>query len=603
MAPMMGASYAISKVRTGKAKAFTRWMKDYTLLVLIQSVHALIYTCFVTVVLQLTNESIAGIVLALIVMNFMLKASDIFTNIFSMVGDKDGGSRSLGTILGSDPKSEIYEKLFIAKHAATSMIAGTAGVAMNFGKDLKSSMTTKMDRKKKIQAQAIGVGNLGKKALGSSWGELKNIDAATGQYVLSKKNAKKKGEVLQTLSEDLERETKLSNNAKKQERKKYTSELRSTYNNKFMNALKLTTALPLAGAGWSDLAAINFVSGATGSLTNSIKKRNLKNKKSIKKLRFTRPLSTVGKIASAPLLAGAENIKDSIKDAGKTGEKIQNSYESRMAQIGQAKEAESRIIDLYTKGRRDKEQEYRSINGTGTDDKVVKAIAKTSFDESYRRTVDNVFEVSDIVDERVDREKHWQSYKDNLGIDDKTIGKNSIEIVKETIRHKARNNISDKLRYKYQKENNYHMEETTERKIKEETEERLSKFMQDLDKEIDKNTVKDEKLANDPTVVKDDRFDFSETINADTLKSTIEDIMKKHDVDKRAEDGMDELKEEMERLQRIDRNYANSKDNKSHTYLYKIGTDIRPANESKTNLKNVLSSLTFRNIDINGGRR
>ena len=603
MAPMMGASYAISKVRTGKAKAFTRWMKDYTLLVLIQSVHALIYTCFVTVVLQLTNESIAGIVLALIVMNFMLKASDIFTNIFSMVGDKDGGSRSLRTILGSDPKSEIYEKLFIAKHAATSMIAGTAGVAMNFGKDLKSSMTTKMDRKKKIQAQAIGVGNLGKKALGSSWGGLKNIDAATGQYVLSKKNAKKKGEVLQTLSEDLERETKLSNNAKKQERKKYTSELRSTYNNKFMNALKLTTALPLAGAGWSDLAAINFVSGATGSLTNSIKKRNLKNKKSIKKLRFTRPLSTVGKIASAPLLAGAENIKGSIKDAGKTGEKIQNSYESRMAQIGQAKEAESRIIDLYTKGRRDKEQEYRSINGTGTDDKVVKAIAKTSFDESYRRTVDNVFEVSDIVDERVDREKHWQSYKDNLGIDDKTIGKNSIEIVKETIRHKARNNISDKLRYKYQKENNYHMEETTERKIKEETEERLSKFMQDLDKEIDKNTVKDEKLANDPTVVKDDRFDFSETINADTLKSTIEDIMKKHDVDKRAEDGMDELKEEMERLQRIDRNYANSKDNKSHTYLYKIGTDIRPANESKTNLKNVLSSLTFRNIDINGGRR
>ncbi len=182
MAPMMGASYAISKVRTGKAKAFTRWMKDYTLLVLIQSVHALIYTCFVTVVLQLTNESIAGIVLALIVMNFMLKASDIFTGIFSMVGNKEGGSRSLGTILSSDPKSEIYEKLFVAR-AIGNTVKGFAAGAVEFGKDLKSSLATGTDRKKQVQAQALGIGNLGKKALGQSWGGIKNIDAATGQYV------------------------------------------------------------------------------------------------------------------------------------------------------------------------------------------------------------------------------------------------------------------------------------------------------------------------------------------------------------------------------------------------------------------------------------
>ena len=613
MAPMMGASYAISKVRTGKAKAFTRWMKDYTLLVLIQSVHALIYTCFVTVVLQLTNESIAGIVLALIVMNFMLKASDIFTGIFSMVGDKDGGSKSLGTILGSDPKSEIYEKLFFAKTAG-SMISGAAGIAVDFGRDLKSSMTTKIDRNKKIQAQAIGLGNLGKKALGSSWGELKNIDAATGQYVLSKKNAKKKGEALHSLSEDLERETKLSNDKRKQERKKFASDLKSTYNNKFTNALKLTTAIPLMGiSGYAGIGAANLTTASVDGIANSINRRNLKNERSSKKYNLSQPIAKIGskipkpvkaagKILVGPLVVGAAGgIKDAIVDGYETGEKIQDSYESRMSQIGQAKEAESNIIDLYTSGRKSKEAELKAR--TGKDDKVVKALAKTSYDGSYQRTVDNVFAVSDMVDERVDREKHLQPYKDSLGIDEKSIGKNSIDTIKAKVKNSARNNISDKIREKYERENNYHIDEATEQKIKDETEERLAEFMKDLDKEIDDNTVKDESLANEPTVIKGDRFDYSETINADTLKSTIEDMMKKHDADKKVDDGMEELREQMQRLQRIDREYANSKANKEKTYLYKFGTDIKSADESRTNLKNVLSSLTFRNIDIDGGRR
>lgn len=596
MAPMMGASYAISKVRTGKAKAFTRWMKDYTLLVLIQSVHALIYTCFVTVVLQLTNESIAGIVLALIVMNFMLKASDIFTGIFSMVGDKDGGSRSLGTILASDPKSEVYEKLFVAR-AAGNMVKGFAAGAVEFGKDLKSSLATGTDRKKQVQAQALGIGNLGKKALGQSWGGIKNIDAATGQYV-----PKGKAEKLSSLSADLTNAEKQSKDKKKKERKKFLSDLQSTHNNRMMNALKLATAFPLMGvSGYAGVGASNLVTASADSIANSVSKRSLKNKQNTKKYKFTAPIRMAGTIAGGPVLAGAKGIKDSVKDGVKTGGKIQDAYESRMSQIGQAKDAESKIIDLYTSGRKSKESELKSR--TGKDDKVVKALAKTSYDRSYQRTVDNVFEVSDIVDERVDREKHLQPYKDSLGIDEKSIGKNSIDTIKTKVKNSARNNISDKIREKYERENNYHIDEATEKKIKDETEERLAEFMKDLDKEIDDNTVKDESLANDPTVIKGDRFDYSETINADTLKSTIEDMMKKHDADKKVDDGMEELRDQMQRLQRIDREYANSDVNKDKTYLYRAGTDIRQADESKTNLKNVLSSLTFRNIDIDGGRR
>lgn len=60
-----------------------------------------------------------------------------------------------------------------------------------------------------------------------------------------------------------------------------------------------------------------------------------------------------------------------------------------------------------------------------------------------------------MVDDKVDREKHLQSYKDILGVDEKSIGKNSIEAVKVNVKNKAQHNISEKLREKYQKENNY----------------------------------------------------------------------------------------------------------------------------------------------------
>ena len=79
--------------------------------------------------------------------------------------------------------------------------------------------------------------------------------------------------------------------------------------------------------------------------------------------------------------------------------------------------------------------------------------------------------------------------------------------------------------------------------------------------------------------------------------------MKRHNADKRIDNRMEELRDEMHRLQRIDREYANLKDNKDHTYLYKAGPNVKVQPESRSNLKNVLSSLTFRNIDINGERR
>lgn len=609
MAPVMGASYAISKVRTGKARAFTRWMKDYALIVLIQSVHALIYTCFVTVVLQLTNESVAGIIMALIVMNFILKATDIFTSIFGMVGNgNDGGSRSLKTILGSDPKRDISPKVVFGL-GAIETIGSAVPNAIKFGKNLKSVPATQKRAKQLAQAQGLGMGNLGKKAIGQGWLGIKNIDAATGQYIPSKTPEK-----ISSLSDDLAREEKATQQNRKDRRKKLRSELYSAQKENYGDALNLATAIPLMGvSGFAGLGAANLISVGANAYARNIKKAR-KNKG--KPHKYSAPVRFVGGIAGGPITGTVNNFKDTRDEAKKKGGKIQTAYESRLSQINDARTAESNIIGLYTSGRRNKEEELKGIQKSGKDGKLISAMAKTSFDDSYRRTIDNVFEVSDIVDNTLSGESdEVKRYRSNIivakenddgeieykSLGSNVIGRHGIDSIKEQIRQKASNNISEKIRDKYKRSTSGDLDEATEQKIKEETEQRVSMFMRDLDKEIsDKVDTRDA----DPTVIRGGELDFSESIKADKLKSTIEDVMKKHNADKKAEEGMQELQEEMQRLQRIDRDYANSKANKEHTYLYRFGTDITSNNdlrdEKSSSLKNVLSSLTLRNIDING---
>lgn len=625
MAPLMGASYAISKVRTGKAKPFNQWMKDYTMLVLIQSVHALIYTCFVTVALQLTNESLTGIVLSLIVMNFMLKATDIFTDIFGMVGDgKSGGSRSLKTILGSDIRADTAGALLIFttnpkefKKNFPKKVLNTKSNIIGFGHNIKDFFTapkTTTQAKQLAQAKGLGLDTLGKGALGQSWRGIKNIDPETGQYIPGEP------EKLTSLSEDLKRETKQNKKDRKAEGKEIISKLYKSQDEYLSDAFKLATGIPFMGvSGLAGLGASNIIHASS-----NIYKRRMKRPKG-KRRKYSLPVKTA-RIMFAPIVAGGENVVNSFKDINKNNDKIQGTYDKRMERIDEAKLAESAIIDLYIEGRRDKEEELKEIQKSSKDTKVLQAMAKTSFDSAYQKTIESVYQVSDLVDKTMDRandDEQVQIYKDKNGISDNTVGKQTIEDIKEQVRQKAAQNIEEKIREEYHTstgtnastrasvsvntylsnqeidDENYKFDEDTEQKIKEETERRVSMFMQDLNSEIDKKVKVKENLASDTTVIKGNKLDFSETIDKDTLKSSIEDVMKKHKAEKKAEEGMEQLREEMQKLQRIDRDYANDKNNKQHRYLYKFGSNLDQKKKNESNLKNVLTSLTFRNIDIN----
>ena len=98
LAPIMSATYAFGKVRTGKAESFNKWLKEFIFAVLLQSVHAMSYVTLITQLLKLTESSLAGVVLSFLILNFMLKTDVIIKRIFNMSTGQHG---ALDNILGA----------------------------------------------------------------------------------------------------------------------------------------------------------------------------------------------------------------------------------------------------------------------------------------------------------------------------------------------------------------------------------------------------------------------------------------------------------------------------------------------------------------------
>ncbi len=94
MAPPLGVAYALQKALTGKSSSLKKWWTEFTMTVIIQIVHALIYAVFISTALTLSMVSIPGMIVALIFMNFALKAEKLFRQIFKM-GDGDSLAGSM----------------------------------------------------------------------------------------------------------------------------------------------------------------------------------------------------------------------------------------------------------------------------------------------------------------------------------------------------------------------------------------------------------------------------------------------------------------------------------------------------------------------------
>lgn len=85
LSPFVGVAYALEKVNKkgrGRGEILSNMMKDFTYSVTLQSVHALIYTIFIQIVLKLTETSLVGIFISFIFLHFMIKMDPIWRKVF-----------------------------------------------------------------------------------------------------------------------------------------------------------------------------------------------------------------------------------------------------------------------------------------------------------------------------------------------------------------------------------------------------------------------------------------------------------------------------------------------------------------------------------------
>lgn len=572
MAPTMGAVYAFSKVTSGKARAFTAWMKDYTLLVLVQSVHALVYLCFVKAVLILTQESLVGIVLAFIIMNFMVKAANIFFDIFGMIGSGGAGRHStLKSIMNSDPRGELLEKLYIGKvlvKGTASFVGGTyrAGKGLIFG----TSLTTK-NAKRKAQAKAYGLNNISHK----------NIDAATGRVMIGSKAKKSLGSKILRRKDGKQ----LSNDLARRMKEEYFGAIGMTAGvvkdsvkvplRGALNAAKLATAIPLAVAGQGSLALHN-VASATGSMIATHEKRKnirgarkeaTKQKKEAKEQKrkakydamstpkkvaynVSRAALAVpraaGKLVSAPLKGIAGTVQDTITAEEGKIDYVQTKAPTKLKRIKEARKLEDKIVTKYNKKLEETIQDMKIDNAIEApenrkNEKFVETIAKNKFNNEVEDSIKKIFRVSDKVD------KFSQD-----------IGKSSLE----------ENDVSNAL-------------------------DQMKEYMKQNIKNNDSSLSEDQvesKVAQIHSEIKAQfgkQKDNNGTLSKDKLKNIIEDTLEKNDADEKVSGFMEDLVKDMKDLQRTDRNFSIHFGGEETNYMY------RHEETGKSNLKNVLNSLTY----------
>lgn len=99
ISPFVAVVYAIKRVKSngGSAQIFSNWFRDFLYTVILQSIHALIYTVFVSTALELTETSVSGIVIAFFFLNIMLKVDPIVRKIFGLQG-KNGAKLAVEPI-------------------------------------------------------------------------------------------------------------------------------------------------------------------------------------------------------------------------------------------------------------------------------------------------------------------------------------------------------------------------------------------------------------------------------------------------------------------------------------------------------------------------
>lgn len=142
MAPIMVLFYGIQKIFTGRSKALTKWMGEYMTNTIMQAIHAMIYAVFIGGALKLAEDSLAGIIISFVMINFMSKADTMFRNIFKF-SDGSSVAEEIAQSNVSDFKDNLFTAVGVAaaakelKDARKTNVSYASGVRRDMLKALK----------------------------------------------------------------------------------------------------------------------------------------------------------------------------------------------------------------------------------------------------------------------------------------------------------------------------------------------------------------------------------------------------------------------------------------------------------------------------------
>ena len=154
IAPFIGAKYALDVASGKKGSSFSSWLYDFVLNVILQSIHAIIYTVLMTSALNFAFESLVGYIIALVFMNFMLEADDIFRNIFNFESKSSVAEEAARKEKWSEIKENFTGAMFVGTMASWSY-----GLAKGAGKLAGRGAKVAYDNLDWVHGAADGVAN------------------------------------------------------------------------------------------------------------------------------------------------------------------------------------------------------------------------------------------------------------------------------------------------------------------------------------------------------------------------------------------------------------------------------------------------------------
>ena len=105
IAPLVALTYPLDKIKDGKAQAFNYWFKEYMFYALLQPMHMLLYTVFVSSALSVAANNL---LYAIVALAFIVPAEKIVKQMFGIKGNTES---TLGGFAGGALASQAFNML------------------------------------------------------------------------------------------------------------------------------------------------------------------------------------------------------------------------------------------------------------------------------------------------------------------------------------------------------------------------------------------------------------------------------------------------------------------------------------------------------------